>query len=63
MRAMYLMMSLQQGEPYAGWADPVSYTHLEVYKRQDYYNDTKNKREIVFFGEEGACLLYTSRCV
>ena len=21
---------------------------------EDYYNDTKNKREIVFFGEEGA---------
>ena len=58
-------------------ACPVSYTHLDVYKRQPYSNAVDDifeqaleSMEGVFaldrvnvFGELAACLLYTSRCV
>ena len=49
---------------------PVSYTHLDVYKRQGYYVDTvgKNTKAIDAYisnqlKEDRLCLLYTSRCV
>ena len=55
---------------------PVSYTHLDVYKRQDdYYNDSdenhnlaeciiaKNRHGETRTVELQCCLLYTSRCV
>ena len=55
---------------------PVSYTHLDVYKRQsqDYLKLTENEQELVtqhlyeehdysLYGLSNACLLYTSRCV
>ena len=52
---------------------PVSYTHLDVYKRQEQI-DRANQADIVSFlqsqgeqlthaGQEYRCLLYTSRCV
>ena len=52
--------------------DPVSYTHLDVYKRQcedlpEYsdadFEELLNKIEGGFFPESSICLLYTSRCV
>ena len=50
---------------------PVSYTHLDVYKRQVFANgyevrvDTSRGSWEILFGREllEACLLYTSRCV
>ena len=51
----------------------VSYTHLDVYKRQgswdavwaERFTAEQNERfeQIVAAAKEGACLLYTSRCV
>ena len=40
---------------------PVSYTHLDVYKRQDYGRLARSEcsRSVQLCG----CLLYTSRCV
>ena len=55
---------------------PVSYTHLDVYKRQEQAGDKKRRRAsiknrlaapctilLLFGGEAYGCLLYTSRCV
>ena len=54
---------------------PVSYTHLDVYKRQSFdvvlqidtlqhlRNAEVMLRETVRVGRIGICLLYTSRCV
>ena len=49
-------------------ADPVSYTHLDVYKRQLYPTEEelrtmeyRSKKELS--GLVRICLLYTSRCV
>ncbi|WP_459448249.1 hypothetical protein [Erwinia amylovora] len=41
---------------WTGWSRPVSYTHLDVYKRQA-LESTLLDRVVK------ACLLYTSRCV
>ena len=45
---------------------PVSYTHLDVYKRQGQYRDHHRQRAISASGDTRRvcdCLLYTSRCV
>ena len=46
-------------------ANPVSYTHLDVYKRQLYIQLRNDVTSEVKISEEEcqACLLYTSRCV
>ena len=66
--------------PYVpGWDTPVSYTHLDVYKRQigdhagicfcdistgELYSTSLDKDlENEILNELGRCLLYTSRCV
>ena len=55
-----------------GFLKPVSYTHLDVYKRQkvlsvtDTINGYDSITEEVLVTDEvdpGTCLLYTSRCV
>ena len=57
-----------------GWEEPVSYTHLDVYKRQphDRQEITSNDGVLsinwedvlaVFSAKVTGCLLYTSRCV
>ena len=59
-----------QTVPIAEWKGPVSYTHLDVYKRQDLVLKCQEK-DIELQAEEmeekfphvNACLLYTSRCV
>ena len=66
---------LGHGEAYViniqHWIHPVSYTHLDVYKRQGavffasgvfYYFLTEQVKALVQ-GMADACLLYTSRCV
>ena len=48
---------------------PVSYTHLDVYKRQDYRSEAgarrffENWKQALKWQRLEACLLYTSRCV
>ena len=53
---------------------PVSYTHLDVYKRQAVYTQTTDvegeinglmtyDRKVIKMNEAKVCLLYTSRCV
>ena len=45
---------------------PVSYTHLDVYKRQLFVGAIlawMTKAALRFGGPLGVCLLYTSRCV
>ena len=51
-------------------ADPVSYTHLDVYKRQGRGSDASTRYALDLFRRLGLqllvvtpCLLYTSRCV
>ena len=51
-------------------SESVSYTHLDVYKRQRRPHDADGKQGLRFAGAAGAgngrirnCLLYTSRCV
>ena len=54
-----------------GWFVPVSYTHLDVYKRQVYHNPGEARRVFGMYDrvrekaarEFMSCLLYTSRCV
>ena len=43
-------------------APPVSYTHLDVYKRQKALLPCGNERFVVIAADT-VCLLYTSRCV
>ena len=44
--------------------EAVSYTHLDVYKRQKLNRENKiNNEEVSFIDKNVACLLYTSRCV
>ena len=44
--------------------EAVSYTHLDVYKRQDIDHDTNMPQLTAFAARQvRACLLYTSRCV
>ena len=51
--------------PEALSSTPVSYTHLDVYKRQVYANDVSEFRRRVAarVADANVCLLYTSRCV
>ena len=42
---------------------PVSYTHLDVYKRQDLHSDYPLAPEKCTITDSMLCLLYTSRCV
>ena len=61
-------------DPVVAWGHPVSYTHLDVYKRQvqnpasskfvglkNYFDIFKDPRFITAL--RNTCLLYTSRCV
>ena len=43
--------------------EPVSYTHLDVYKRQDYEIYLSNAGTGELSVRVKGCLLYTSRCV
>ena len=43
--------------------DPVSYTHLDVYKRQVWGHATIQGNTITGTANAITCLLYTSRCV
>ena len=46
-----------------GGLGPVSYTHLDVYKRQDLYTGIVASGAVETRDQAKVCLLYTSRCV
>ena len=62
-RAVY-MLGVESSQVEAHYMKPVSYTHLDVYKRQLVYRLDKLQKstglDLRVFED---CLLYTSRCV
>ena len=46
-----------------GFTDAVSYTHLDVYKRQLQTSDAPCHNKGTIGSRDSICLLYTSRCV
>ena len=59
-----LPIGVRQVETMRTLLTPVSYTHLDVYKRQVLQFNTEDMKKVEKMAKKyGICLLYTSRCV